>query len=112
MTIKPNVLQGMFFWVFGASLATVCALALLPVMMFFAPVKADFGDFSEVPISNMVSLAVLVSSLVAWAAAYATQRRRMHMTLSAGTKASLFALGVVSNASVGLAAYLWARAVL
>jgi hypothetical protein len=112
MNIKPNVLQGAFFWLFGAGAATACGLMLLPVLIFFAPAKADYGDFPEYPISNMVGLAVLVSSFVGWTAAYATLRRRMHMTLPTGTKVSLFALGVLINNSVGLAAYFWARAVL
>lgn len=112
MTIKPNVLQGAFFWVFGASTASMCVLMLLSVMMFFAPPKADFGEFPEIPVSNIVGLTVLTSSLVVWAAAYSIQRRHMLMTLPAGTKASLFALGVATNASVGLVVYLWARAFL
>lgn len=112
MTIKPNLLQGMFFWVFGASLATVCGLMLLPVMIFFAPVKADYGDFPEYPIINIISLTAFVWFLVASTAAYVTLRRRMHMTLPTGTKASLFVLGVLVNNGVGLAAYFWARAVL
>lgn len=112
MTIKPNVLQGAFFWVSGALAATACGLMLLPVMIFFAPVKADYGDNPEYPISNMIALTMLVWCFVASTAAYVTLRRRMHMTLPTGTKASLFALGVLVNNGVGLVAYLWARAVL
>jgi hypothetical protein len=112
MKIKPNVLQGAFFWLFGAGAATACGLMLLPVMIFFAPAKADYGDFPEYPISNVVGLTVLVSSFVAWTAAYVTMRHRMHMTLPTGTKASLFALGMLVNNSIGLVAYFWARAVL
>jgi hypothetical protein len=97
MTIKPNVLQGAFLWVFGAGMATACALALLPIMIFLAPEKADFGEFPAYPVSNMLGLTMLVSSFVTLTAAYATLRRQMHMTLPTGTKASLFALGVLVN---------------
>lgn len=82
-----------------------------PVMILFAPMKADYGDFPEYPISNMVALTMLVWCFVASAAAYVTLRRRMHMTLPTGTKASLFGLGMLVNNSIGLVAYLWARAV-
>jgi hypothetical protein len=112
MTIKPNVLQGAFFWVLGALAATMCALMLLPIAMLFSPVKADYGDFPEYPISNMVGLTIFVWCSVASTAAYVTLRRRMHMTLPTGTKASLFALGMLVNNSVGLVVYLWARSVL
>ncbi len=113
MTIKPNVLQGAFFWVFGTLSSTICALTLLCIaMLFFAPAKADYGEFPELPVSNLVSLSVLMSSFTVWTAVYSIQRRRMHMTLPAGSRASLFALGVVFNAGVGLVIYLWARAFL
>lgn len=111
MVIKPNLLQGGFFWILGAIVTTallVGTLTLLPVVASLVPGKADYGEFPKLPTSNASSLFLLLSSCAVFASSYRVQKRRMNMTLSARTKAALFVSGAAFNASVAFLIYLWA----
>ncbi len=102
MVIKPNVLQGVFFGLFGAFAASILLVSTL--MLFPSPhahAKDSLGDFRGV----IVMASCLLVSV-------STYRRSLHIkraTLPRWTKAGLFAVGGVFIASVCAVAYLWAR---
>lgn len=102
MVIKPNVLQGFFFGLFGAFAAAILLVSTL--MLFPAPhvqAKGSLGDFR--------GLIVMASCLLVSVSTYHRSLHIKRATLPAWTRAGLFAAGGVFIATVCVVAYLWAR---
>lgn len=102
MVIKPNVLQGFFFGLFGAF--AVAILLVSTLMLFPSPhvqPKAGLGDFR--------GLIAMASCLLVSVSTYHRSLHIKRATLPTWTKAGLFAVGGLFIASVCFVAYLWAR---